>query len=79
MAGLPLPEDPTLRLVAGQLEAQRHVAEVWDAGWRLAYLTDDYVLAAGAGRGLEDTGLGEAVFSEATMLLRGAWPGRRDD
>jgi class 3 adenylate cyclase len=74
VAGLPLPEDPMLRLVAGQLETQRHVAEVWDARWRLAYLTDDYVLSAGAGRGLEETGLGEPVFSEATLLLRAAWP-----
>jgi class 3 adenylate cyclase len=74
MAGLPLPEDPTLRLVAGQLEEQRHLAEVWDARWRLAYLTDDHVLAAGAGRGLEEIGLGEPVFSEATLTLRDGWP-----
>lgn len=74
MATLPVPEDPTLRTVAEQLEAQRHVAEVWDVGWRLAYLTSDYVLAAGAGTGLKETGLGEAVFSDATFALREAWP-----
>jgi hypothetical protein len=60
--------------VAEQLEAQRHLAEVWDARWRLAYLTDDHVLAAVAGRGLEEIGLGEPVFNEATLTLRDAWP-----
>ena len=74
MAALPLPEDPTLRVVAEQLEAQRHIAEVWDAGWRLAYLTDDYVFAVGAGSKLEGIGLGEPVFGEVTLTLRDAWP-----
>jgi class 3 adenylate cyclase len=74
VAELPFPEDPTLRQVAEQLEARRYVAEVWDARWQLAYLTDDYVLAAGAGSGLAQTGLGEPVFSQATLELRDAWP-----
>jgi class 3 adenylate cyclase len=72
--GCPLPEDPTLRIVAQRLEQQRHIAEVWDADWRLAYLTGDYVLSAGAGAPLAQTGLGEVVFGEATITLREAWP-----
>ncbi len=71
---LPLPEDPTLRVVAQQLEAQRQVAEVWDAEWRLAYLTDDYLLSAGAGGPLPQTGVGQTVFSDATLVLRERWP-----
>jgi class 3 adenylate cyclase len=60
--------------VAHQLEEQRHIAEVWDADWRLVYLTGDYVLSAGAGAPLAQTGLGEAVFGEATIMLRDEWP-----
>lgn len=74
MANLPVPEDPTLGMVAEQLEAQRHVAEVWDVEWRLAYLTSEYVLAAGAGMGLEATGLGTPVFSTEALAARDAWP-----
>jgi class 3 adenylate cyclase len=74
VADLPLPEDPTLRSVAHQLEEQRHIAEVWDAEWRLVYLTGDHVLSVGAGAPLAQTGLGEAVFGEATIMLREEWP-----
>jgi class 3 adenylate cyclase len=74
VADLPLPDDPTLRTVVHQLEEQRHVAEVWDADWRLVYLTGDYVLSAGAGAPLAQTGLGEAVFGEATIMVREEWP-----
>jgi class 3 adenylate cyclase len=74
VADLPLPEDPTLRAVAHQLEEQRHIAEVWDGDWRLVYLTRDYVLSAGAGAPLAQTGLGELVFGEATIMLREGWP-----
>ena len=74
VANLPVPEDPTLGMVAEQLEAQRHVAEVWDVEWRLAYLTSEYVLAAGAGMGLEATGLGTPVFSTEALAARDAWP-----
>jgi hypothetical protein len=70
----PLPKDPTLRTAAHQLEEQRHIAEVWDAEWRLVYLTGDYVLSAGAGAPLAQTGLGQVVFGEATIVLRDEWP-----
>jgi class 3 adenylate cyclase len=60
--------------VAEQLEASRYVAEVCDESWRLAYLTEDYVLSAGAGSWLNEVGLGEEVFSERTLTLREAWP-----
>jgi class 3 adenylate cyclase len=74
VAQLPLPRNGTLRGVAEQLEAWRYVAEVWDESWRLAYLTEDYVLSAGAGSWLSEIGLGELVFSERTLALRDAWP-----
>ncbi|MGZ4173646.1 MAG: hypothetical protein ACXVQR_04120 [Solirubrobacteraceae bacterium] len=39
----------------------------------MVYLTCDYMLAAGAGTGLAETRVGEAVFSEAAVALREAW------
>lgn len=74
MPQVPFPSDPILREVAERAEAQRHIAEVWDAEWRLAYLTDDYLLSAGAGRPLGDLGLGEPVFAGSTLELRDRWP-----
>ncbi len=75
MDALPLPEHPVLRAVAEHLEAGRHVAEMWDARWRLAYLTSDYMLSAGTTAEAAGAGLGEPVCSARTAELRAVWPG----
>jgi class 3 adenylate cyclase len=56
------------------MEEAGFVGEVWDADWRLAYLTDDYQLAAGTGaQRAENLALGEHLLSTATVETRLAW------
>ena len=75
MDALPLPEHPLLREVADRLEDGRHVAEVWDARWQLAYLTTDFMLAASTTATAVAPALGEPVYSGRTAALRDEWPG----
>ena len=49
VAGL-RPEDVVLAAVADAVEARGFAAEIWDSGWRLAYLTSDYARISNAGR-----------------------------
>lgn len=73
--GLPLPKHPVLAAAAQALEAVGAVAEVWDAEWRLAYLTTDYLISAGAGRVPDGPlGIGEHVFSPGVIDAWLAWP-----
>jgi class 3 adenylate cyclase len=74
-AQLPLPGHPLLAQVAAGLESVGALAEVWDADWRLAYLTTDYLLSAGAGR-VPDGGLGigEHLVAPGTVAARLGWP-----
>ena len=72
---LPLPEDPVLAEAAQALESIGAVAEVWDADWRLAYLTSDYLISAGAGRAPDGPlGLGEHLFAPGMIGAWLAWP-----
>ena len=75
MDALPLPEHPLLREVADRLESGRHVAEVWDARWQLAYLTTDFILAASTTATEVAPALGEPIYSGRTAALRDEWPG----
>ncbi len=72
---MPLPEHPVLRSLAERLEAARQVAEVWDARWRLVYLTTDYLLSVRATALEAAPSIGEPVYSARTGELRNAWPG----
>ena len=74
MASLPLPDDPTLGPLAEVLEREGLTAEIWDAQWRLAYLTSDYLVASGASLEGAAEGLGLPVYGEATAVLRASWP-----
>jgi hypothetical protein len=38
----PLPDDPALAAVARALEEHGFAAEIWDADWRLTYLSSEY-------------------------------------
>jgi class 3 adenylate cyclase len=43
----PLPEHPELRSLAEELERARRVAEIYDSGWRLVYLSRELCTATG--------------------------------
>jgi class 3 adenylate cyclase len=72
---LPLPEHPVLAASAQALESVGAVAEVWDAQWRLAYLTTDYLISAGAGRVPDGAlGIGEHLFAPGVIDAWLGWP-----
>jgi class 3 adenylate cyclase len=74
-AEAPLPAHPVLAQVAAGLESVGALAEVWDADWRLAYLTRDYLLSAGAGRVPDGAlGIGEHLVAAGTVDARLGWP-----
>ena len=72
---LDLPDDPDLAVVARALELHGFAGEVWDAGWRLAYLSSEYRTLVSAGRRQADVaGVGEHLFSAASVTARETWP-----
>ena len=44
----PLPEHPELRRLAEELETARRVAEIFDAKWRLVYISSELASVIGA-------------------------------
>ncbi|WP_027006312.1 adenylate/guanylate cyclase domain-containing protein [Conexibacter woesei] len=75
MDRLPLPEHPTLRAVAERLEERRHVAEVWDADWRFAYATTDYLVSCGTTTAAALRLVGLAYDAPEMTAERATWPG----
>ena len=75
MDQLPLPDHPVLRAAAERLEERRHVAELWDARWRFAYATRDFLLSCGTTADEAAAGLGCAFHDPAIAAQRTAWPG----
>jgi class 3 adenylate cyclase len=74
-ADWPLPENPTLACVAQALEAHGFAGELWDADWRLVYLTSEYRMLVSAGR--RDATVGgrnEHILSPALFSARDDWP-----
>ena len=72
---LDLPDDPELAVVARALELHGFAGEVWDAKWRLAYLSSEYRTLVSAGRRHADiAGLGEHLLSAASITARESWP-----
>ena len=72
---LDLPADPDLAVVARALEVHGFAGEVWDASWRLAYLSSEHRTLVSAGRRHSDVaGLGEHLLSAASMTARETWP-----
>jgi class 3 adenylate cyclase len=72
---LSLPEDPALSAVARALELHGFAGEVWDADWRLAYLSSEYRTLVSAGkRDAPVAGLGEHLLSPAMTAARESWP-----
>ena len=59
----PRPEDAALAAVADAVEERGFAAEIWDAGWRLAYLSSDYARVSNAGR----DSAWEALAADATF------------
>ena len=72
---LDLPNDPDLAVVARALELHGFAGEVWDASWRLAYLSSEHRTLVSAGRRDADVaGLGEHLLSAASVVARQSWP-----
>ena len=75
MTSCSLPADPALADVAAAMEAHGFAGEVWDAQWRLAYLSSEYRVLLSAGRrDVDQPGVGEHVLSTAAMRARERWP-----
>lgn len=71
----PLPDDPALAAFARTLDEHGFAGEVWDAQWRLAYLSNEYRMLVNAGRPLAETsGLGEHFVSQEMSAVRESWP-----
>jgi class 3 adenylate cyclase len=65
--------DPRLSDVASQLEATGGAAEIYDAEWRLVYLTSQFRFFAG-NRSLEELGLGRHAIEIRVSELHGMVP-----
>lgn len=73
--GYPLPSDRVLAGFAAALDDFGFAGEVWDARWRLAYLSNEYRTLVNAGQPLTRTqGLGEHFVSREMSAVREAWP-----
>jgi class 3 adenylate cyclase len=70
---LPLPDDPALAAVARTLEDHSFAAEIWDATWRLAYFTSEYLIVSSAGADAEAL-VGEHFVSQKMVAARDSWP-----
>lgn len=70
-----VPEESSLAAVAVALEERGFAGEVWDAGWRLVYLSSEHrkLCSIGVESGLP-TGIGEHFLSPGMMAAREAWP-----
>ena len=75
MAEAAFPEDPLLAGAARTAEELGFAVEIWDADWRLAYLSSEYrELVSGMAGGPEVGGVGEHLLSRATTEERERWP-----
>jgi hypothetical protein len=72
---LPPPEHPVLRELAERLEADRYVAEIWDARWRLVAVTSDYLRSCSITAQDAAPGIGVPVYSARAAEIRRGWPG----
>lgn len=71
----PRPKDPVLAGVADAIEERGFAAEIWDFGWRLAYLSTDYRRISNAGEDLAWTDLvGTHILSPEMAAARDSWP-----
>lgn len=70
-----LPEDSSLAAVAVALEERGFAGEVWDARWRLVYLSSEHRKLSSIGvESALPTGIGEHFLSPEMMAAREAWP-----
>ena len=75
MDALPQPEHPVLRDLAARLEADRYIAEIWDARWRLVTATTDYLRSCSITAQDAAPALGLPVHGARTAEIRRGWPG----
>ena len=75
MGEVAVPDDPVLASAARTAETLGFAIEIWDADWRLAYLSSEYrELVSGMARGPEVGGFGEHILSRETTEERETWP-----
>jgi class 3 adenylate cyclase len=74
-ATCPLPEEPTLAEVAQALNETGQWAEIVDAAWRCAYLTDEGRLMFSGWRGLVPYPVGVHFFGPEAVDTRMGWEG----
>jgi class 3 adenylate cyclase len=73
--GYPLPDDPALAEVARAVEERGFAAEIWDAEWRLVYISAEYRTLVSAGvRSAEVPGIGLHTLSPELSKARESWP-----
>lgn len=75
MDALPSPEHPVLRELAERLEADRYVAEIWDARWRLVAVTSDYLRSCSITVQDAAPAIGVPIYSARAAEIRRGWPG----
>lgn len=67
--------DPELAEAVEALERAGIAAEVYDAHWRVAHITSEYMTVVSSGRrGVAPSGLREHWLSPAMTEIREAWP-----
>ena len=73
MDPLPLPDDPTLATFATVLNELGHSSMVFDARWRLVFITDELRLTIGDDGGSTIARLGEHLFGSNEVAVRKAF------
>jgi class 3 adenylate cyclase len=73
MDPLPLPDDPTLATFATALNELGHSAHVFDARWRLVFITDEVRRTIGDDGGSTISRLGEHLFGSSEAAVRRAF------
>lgn len=71
----PLPDDPTLSALALALNEAGQWAEIFDAGWRCAYMTDDARLMYGGWAELAPYPVGAHLYGSEAVSTRMEWRG----
>ncbi len=70
---LSLPDDPALAAVAAALEERGFAGEVWDAGWRLVFVSSEARKLSSIPEA-SSAGLGAHFLSAEMLAEREAWP-----
>jgi hypothetical protein len=73
-AALSLPDDPALAAAAAALEERGFAGEVWDAGWRLVFVSGEARKLSSIRPEVSSAELGTHFLSPEMMAARETWP-----